>query len=89
MKRIYTDRNLTHCDMVRGLLEESGIPAILKNEHVCHTAGASIVGALGFAWPEVWVNVDDVQRAEECLADSGLSFVIRKGQTETSSKEAP
>jgi hypothetical protein len=75
MKRIYTSRNLTHCDMVRGVLVESGIRAMLKNELVCSTAGGSIVGSLGFAWPEVWVNDEDAKAAEECLKDSGLSFL--------------
>ena len=77
MKRIYTSRNLTHCDMVLGILEQSGIDAMLKNELACSTAGASIVGSLAFAWPEVWVNDEDEQTAVECIGDSGLSFLSK------------
>ncbi len=76
MKQIYTDRNLTHCDLVRGMLEASGIPAVLRNEHTCHTAGAGLGSALGFAWPEVWILHDeDTQDAEACLRQSGFSFL--------------
>lgn len=77
MKKIYTSRNLTHCDMVLGLLEQSGIVAMLKNELACNTAGASIAGVLGFVWPEVWVNDEDEQSAFDCINDSGLSFLNR------------
>jgi hypothetical protein len=59
MKKIFTSPNLTRCDLVLGVLEQSGINAMLKNELAYNTAGASIVGALGFAWPEVWVNDED------------------------------
>jgi len=61
--------------MVLCTLEQSGIDAMLKNELSCSTAGASIVGTLGFAWPEVWVNDEDAEIAAECLKDSGLSFL--------------
>lgn len=74
MKRIYTSNNLASCDMVRATLDGSGIPAILKNEYGCSTAGASIFGNLPFSWPEVWVNDDDFTTAEECLKNSGLDF---------------
>ena len=77
MKKIYTSRNLTHCDMIRSFLEANGIPSVLKNEHACHTAGASIVGGLAFAWPEVWVNGEDMQMAEKALKDSGFSFLYQ------------
>ncbi len=77
MKKIYSSPNLTHCDMVRGLLEQSGIDAMLKNELACSTAAASIVGTLAFAWPEVWVNDEDEQTAAECINDSGFSFLSR------------
>jgi hypothetical protein len=80
MKQIYTARNLTHCDLVRGMLEASGIPAVLRNEHTCHTAGAGLGSALGFAWPEVWVLHDgDAQDAEACLRQSGFSFLGEQG----------
>ncbi len=61
--------------MVRGVLELSGIDAMLKNELACSTAGGSIVGTLAFAWQEVWVNDEDAEAAVECLRDSRLSFL--------------
>lgn len=75
MKKIYTSRNLTHCDMICSFLEANGIPSVLNNEHACYTAGASIVGGLAFAWPEVLVNDEDMQTAEKTLKDSGFSFL--------------
>lgn len=77
MKKIYTSRNLTHCDMIRSFLEANGISSVMKNELSCYTAGASIVGGLAFAWPEVWVNDEDMQTAEETLKDSGFSFLCQ------------
>lgn len=75
MKMVYRDRNLTYCDIVRGILEDSGIDVMLKNEYACNTAGASIVGMLDFAWPEVWVIDEDAQAAVECIKNAGLSFL--------------
>ena len=76
MKKIFTDNNLTHCDMVKAILNEEGIDVFLKNENICNTAGGSIVGALGFAWPEIWVlNDDSYDRAIKCLQESDLSFI--------------
>ena len=75
MKKIFTSQNLTRCDLVRGLLEANGIEAVLKNEHACNTAAASIVGGLAFAWPEVWVNDEDEQESVGILKDSGLGFL--------------
>jgi len=79
MKRIYSSRNLSHCDMVKSVLAQSGINSMLKNEFACSTAGAGITGALGFVWPEVWVTDEDEQTAVECLKDSGLSFLEQNG----------
>jgi len=65
--------------MVRAVLEGSGIPSVLKNENICHTAGAGFGVALGFAWPEVWLlNNEDMQSTAECLKQSGLSFLKGK-----------
>lgn len=78
MKKIYTSPNLMHCTLVRTILEESGINVMLKNEFTCSTSGASIFGALVFAWPEVWVNDESAEQAIECLSDANLSFMQQK-----------
>jgi len=76
MKKVYTNQNLTYCDLVKGILEMSRIPAILRNEHFC----SSVAGGIGFGsiliWPEVWIlDEEDMPKAEECLKQSGLTFL--------------
>ena len=61
--------------MIRSFLEANGISSVMKNEQSCCTAGASIIGGLAFAWPEVRVNDEDMQTAEKTLKDSGFSFL--------------
>lgn len=62
--------------MVREVLESSGISAMITNEHASSTSGAGFLGALSYAWPEVWVLKDEeVENAIECLKLSGLSFL--------------
>ena len=77
MKRIFTSPNLTHCDMVHCVLEASGIPSMLRNELASIWAGASAIGSPSFAWPEVWVNDEDVQAAEDCMKESAVSFITQ------------
>ncbi len=84
MKMIYRDRNLTRCDMVRCVLESLGIPVILKNEFASQTAGASIVGSLVYAWPEVWVHDEDVEAALSQLQQADLRVT---GDGEEESKQ--
>jgi len=83
MKKIYTSPNLSHCDMVRLCLEQSGVACMIKNENTSRMAGGGVGliagAALGYAWPEVWVLDDrQVQEAEGALIDSKLSFLTNK-----------
>jgi len=59
MKRLMTEPNLTKCDVLKAVLESSGIACAIKNEHSSRTAGVGFVGPLGFATPELWVLDDD------------------------------
>jgi len=76
MKKIYTDQNLTHCDMVRGCLESSSIPSVLRNEYQSRTTGGGFGSPLGFVWPEVWVvNDEDLENAVVCMREADFSFL--------------
>ena len=73
MKRIFTASNIIPCDLLRSILEASGIDSALKNE-----GGSAITGnalpvpggsELPWAWPEVWVKDEDFEAASEIAAD--------------------
>jgi len=77
MIKIFTSPNLTHCDMVRAVLDEAGIVSELKNEYVARaTAG---LGTHPFA---VWVDDTDAPAAEAALARARLSFLNEGGAAE-------
>ena len=68
--------------MVQNLLEASGIPTFLKNENAAGMTGAEL-GALVFAWPEVWIKDDnDLQKAVECIKQSAFDFLKRNETVE-------
>ena len=80
---IFTDPSVVPCDMLKGMLEGSGIRVLIKNE-----LGSGGVGlgnpipsmiSLVFAWPEVWVGDDDYEVAAAIVAD------MKKAQTSTQS----
>ena len=75
MKRVFTDRLVTACDLVKSQLEASGIGAELKNERGSTTVGEGLPvfsePSLPFAWPEVWVKHEDEQAALVIIADIG------------------
>ncbi len=57
---------------VKNLLEAAHIPCELRNEYA-----AGGVGELSFidAWPELWVNYEDVALAKELINDQQLPLV--------------
>jgi len=58
--------------MFKAILEANGIRCLIKNEYTASTAGAGMIGPLGFAAPELWVIEDDqFSKAEELLRDAG------------------
>ncbi len=72
MKKIFTAPSVVPCDMLRALLDSAGVPAMIKNEHGSAIAGIGYPVAaspsVAFAWPEVWVNEEDFEKAAELLA---------------------
>lgn len=67
MKRVFTSPTVTEAHLVRGVLANEGIDAIIRNEHVSGLAGE--IPAFE-AWPEVWVlNDADASRAETVIAE--------------------
>jgi hypothetical protein len=66
MRKLYAHPNLAHCDLLRAALEMRGIACEMRNEFASHTAAAG-VGALPFAWPELWVNEDQYEEAQRAL----------------------
>jgi hypothetical protein len=64
MKRVYTAESLVQVIHVRNLLQAEGIAAELRNERL---GGA--LGEIPFleAWPELWVDELDFERAQELV----------------------
>ena len=67
MKKIFTSRNLTYVDLAKSLLESDGLTCFTKNEHSAHSAAGGLGYAMAFAWPEIWVNDDDEERAKDII----------------------
>jgi hypothetical protein len=65
VKRVFTSPTVTEAHLVKGVLQNEGIDALIKNEHVSGLAGE--IPAFE-AWPEVWVlNDADASRAEAII----------------------
>ena len=65
MKKLYRAANLPEAHLLRGLLAQAGIEALVFNENA-----QGGVGQLPFteAWPEVWVAQDrDLARARDIV----------------------
>ena len=82
MKKVFTNPSVVPCDLLKGLLEASGIPAMIKNERGSASAGEawpipqSISAA--FAWPEVWVP-DDRQEKQSLSIRYGYAHPTKAG----------
>lgn len=62
MRKLLAHPNLSHCDFLRAVLEMRGIDCVMRNEFAAHTAAAGL-GAMPFAWPELWVREDQYDEA--------------------------
>ena len=72
MKKLYTDPSVIPCDILKSILELQGITVMIKNERGSASAGYGLPVAmvsLSFAWPEVWVNDQDFEKAQTVLND--------------------
>ena len=65
-KRVYCHQTLFQVCNVKNLLESANIPCVIRNEY---SAGG--VGELSFidAWPELWVDLEDVTRAKQLIEE--------------------
>lgn len=65
MRRLYSHQNNLLAGYVKSVVEEHGIPCLLKNEHLLGAAGELPPTE---CWPEVWVVEDrDYPRALEII----------------------
>jgi len=64
---VFTARSVVPCDFLKAMLESEGIPCVLRNEYGTSllSQGYPVPGgsALVWAWPEVWIPEEDVERA--------------------------
>jgi hypothetical protein len=67
MKKIFTAPSVVPCDFLVSLLSAEGISCVILNEYGTHLLceGLPVPGgsALSWAWPEVWIPDEDVERA--------------------------
>lgn len=82
MELVYTHENFFLVSNAQALLENAGIDATIKNEF---TGGARGDIPAFETWPEVWVEGDDLIRAQEVLSvlktpSSGGEWFCRKCQ---------
>lgn len=67
MKRIYSEPNPIFIYQIKDLLEEKGMAAIIKNEHLSGGVGELPPTEV---WPELWVvNNDDKDPAKRVVDD--------------------
>ncbi len=85
MKKIYTAANVPEAYLVRNLLQQAGIEALILNEHA--------IGALGdvplaSAYPQVWIDRDHqahharqvIDAYETSRSDSAARHCLRCGE---------
>ena len=74
MKRVFENSSVIPCDLIISVLEAAGIEATIRNELGSAAAGYSLPmpdnPSLPWAWPEVWVNDEDYERALEVIANT-------------------
>jgi len=73
MKRLCRAANLPEAHILRGMLEQAGIEAMVFNEHAQGGVGQLPVMD---AWPELWVAEADAQRAAAVLEEFQRSPLV-------------
>jgi hypothetical protein len=77
MKQVFTNPSVIPCDLIKSVLEADGISVTIKNELGSAAAGYGLPmpdnPSLPWAWPEVWVNDEDYERAAELIAASAVT----------------
>jgi hypothetical protein len=71
MRRVWSTPNVVQGDLIRSALEGHGIKALLVNDLSAQFTGIGYPvrsgQALPFAWPELWVEDEDYERAAELI----------------------
>lgn len=67
LKRVFTAPTVTEAYLMKGILENEGIEAIIKNEHL-----SGLAGQVPFmdSWPEVWIMDDAEVKHAEAIIDN-------------------
>lgn len=75
MKRVWSTPNIVQGDLIRSMLEGHGIEAQIVNDTSARFTGIGYPvpsgQALSFAWPEIWVEDADYERAVELISGLG------------------
>ena len=91
MKMVFTARSVVPCDFLKCMLDAEGIPCVIRNEYGTHLLGKGLPvpggSALIWAWPEVWIPEDDVERAKPLVEEFQKSQQEQQVTTETSQQE--
>lgn len=93
MKKVFTAPSVVPCDFLKSVLEAEGITSFILNEYGtrllgygCPVPGGS---ALIWAWPEVWMPEEDVERATPILEQFRESQQGGIGRMESQQKGEP
>jgi len=74
MKKVWSTPSIVTCDLLKNLLEGYGIPSVTKNDVTASFTGVGYPvpsgQALGFAWPEIWVEEERFDEALALIKDS-------------------
>lgn len=70
MKRVFSADTVVPCDLLRSLLEEEGIPAMLRTEAGGVAGDLPMPTGAELIWPrhELWVNDEDYEAALALVA---------------------
>ncbi len=74
MKRVYSDPTGARLDYLSGLLQDYGIPCVLRNQLLGGGAGELPPTEI---WPELWVLQDDDAARARTLIEEALAVGIQ------------
>lgn len=76
MKKIYSSQNQMMVGFLQGILEDHGIPCMVKNEHLAGAAGELPPIE---CWPELWAMEDRDFEVAQKLVDTALGDEVTHG----------
>jgi hypothetical protein len=69
MRKVYSTDDLMQCGMLKSVLDANGIQSLLKNEAISGVFGGSSYNP-HLAYPELWVDDSDFEKAKELIYDN-------------------